>query len=224
MRIEFIPASKQAENIIPAPKPAKKYIPDWYKNIKTNDNLNYNAAALKSCMPFLDSLSAGYIQESWSDIYIEKYNDSITYSSNSDLQLIGHRDNVSISLSPAYHQMEFIWKMYWLPKLPRGWSAIVMSPGNRLDLPFTSLTAIIDSDQFYHSHSCGGNYPFYISNEFTGLIPAGTPMYQIIPFKRKKWISSAKNFTKKIESEMQNYKSDQYKGYKKTSWQKKDYS
>ena len=33
------------------------------------------------------------------------------------------------------------------------------------------------------------NFPFFIKEGFTGLIPYGTPIVQIIPFKRDDWKS-----------------------------------
>jgi hypothetical protein len=67
---------------------------------------------------------------------------------------------------------------------------LITSPLNRLDLPFRSLTAVIDADVFYHilpdPMQGGGNYPFYLNRGFEGIIPIGTPMCQYIPFKREK--------------------------------------
>ena len=33
------------------------------------------------------------------------------------------------------------------------------------------------------------NVPFVIKNNFSGIIERGTPMFQVIPFKREKWDS-----------------------------------
>ena len=78
MIIEFNPVSKLAELTVPPPKPAKEYLPDWYKNIKpfhTNppefNDLGRANRTVKMCMPFADSMTSGYIQESWQDINIE---------------------------------------------------------------------------------------------------------------------------------------------------------
>jgi hypothetical protein len=47
------------------------------------------------------------------------------------------------------------------------------------------MSAIVDSDTF----TPPGNYPFYLREDFEGIIPAGTPMFQIIPIKRDDWTS-----------------------------------
>jgi hypothetical protein len=44
---------------------------------------------------------------------------------------------------------------------------------------------IIDSDKVTTS----GLIPFFIKNDFVGVVPEGTPYLQIIPFKREDWES-----------------------------------
>jgi hypothetical protein len=34
-----------------------------------------------------------------------------------------------------------------------------------------------------------GNIPFFIKEGFSGVIPKGTPIAQVIPFKRESWTS-----------------------------------
>jgi hypothetical protein len=52
-------------------------------------------------------------------------------------------------------------------------------PLNRTDLPFYTLSGIVDSDNYMGE----GKVPFFIKKDFTGIIPAGTPIVQIIPIK-----------------------------------------
>jgi hypothetical protein len=62
--------------------------------------------------------------------------------------------------------------------------------------------------------------------KFEGMIPAGTPFIQVIPFKRENWVSKLGG-----EKEKTKYKSDWNKfltvffdRYKKFWWNKKHYS
>lgn len=230
MNIEFFPSNELAENTIPCPKPAKLYIPDWYKDIKANNDIDLDGSSqsisdIKRCMPFLDGLTSGYIQETWTEIGIRVNPDgSITYASATKPDIISSREISSTPISNKYYQVEFLWKMHWLPKLPKGWSAIVTSPINRPDLPFTAFTGIIDSDNFHQTDGTGGNYPFLIEQGFQGIIPIGTPMYQIIPFKREDWNSSTAQYNE-MDSIKKYLKIKKYfiNGYKKVHWQKKSY-
>jgi hypothetical protein len=50
------------------PKPADRFVPDWYKNLesylggaKTPDGNGSTSATAKRCMPIFDAISGGYI-------------------------------------------------------------------------------------------------------------------------------------------------------------------
>lgn len=225
MEIKFIPTSSVTENIIPMPKPAKNYIPEWYKQIRP-DGDDYNYGAIKKCMPFLDGLSSGYIQELWTDVEIIKTGeDSADYKYPDGPKPLIKRQVTSLDIPESYYNVEFTWKIHWLPKLPAGWSMLFTSPSNRPDLPFRCFDAIIDSDDFYQLAEAGGNYPVLFNKGFSGVIPAGTPMYQMIPIKREQWSSAVEKYNKE-EAETNRSKIKQYieNGYKKVHWHKKEYN
>ena len=47
---------------------------------------------------------------------------------------------------------------------------------------FTIMDGIVDTD----SYNALVNFPFFLNDwSYEGLIPAGTPMAQVIPFKRE---------------------------------------
>lgn len=199
MKIKFHPASKEAERIIPPPRPASEFIPDWYKKTKIFDGGAPNFLdgeivnkSIKSCYPFFDAYNTGYIQESWTDIYFEFDENSFNFSYAMGPEPISNRERVNIRLSEYFNPLEFIWRVYWVPQLENGYSAMMTHPLNRYDLPFLTTTGIIDSDMFYHVSPA--NYPFYIYKGFNGVIPAGTPLYQIIPIKRDSWKSDTSEF------------------------------
>ena len=60
---------------------------------------------------------------------------------------------------------------------------LLSHPFNRFDLPFTTLSGIIDADGIL----ARGNIPFFIKEGFEGIVKQGTPIFQIIPFKRENW-------------------------------------
>ena len=223
MKIEFI-SSEDNGHFIDRPEPAKNFIPGWYaksprylkngKPVIENGGVTNNS--IKACMPFYDAMISGYVQKTWCDVYIEVNDEdySFEYQYSRSPVIISHRDNPSI-LDDSFYPIEFTWKTYWMPRVPSGWSVMFTHPVNRIDLPFYSLSGIMDSDDFYHAFP--GNYPFYLKKGFSGLIPAGTPMYQIIPIKREHWNSEEKIITErdreKLNSKIRSYFFSPYKRF-----------
>lgn len=213
MKIEFIPGSQRIFDEVECPKPAKNFIPDWYKSISPNSN-----GGIKKCIPFLDSLTSGYIQTTWADIKVEQFGNEVSFSQTTDLNMFLRRDSDMI-LGSEYYSVEFTWQRPWSIVLPDGFSALITHPLNRIDLPFYTLTGIVDVDKAVNTKI--GNIPFYIKNGFTGIIPKGTPMFQIIPFTRSDWVSEKHSYSEDFWKE----KLEERKGidgfYKKSKWQRK---
>jgi len=232
MNIEFIPASEEVKNLIEAPLPAKSTIPQWFKNspaFDTNGELIFNKEGaitnkqLKMCMPFIDAMAGGFVQKTWCDIHIKRNGDgTASYHWAHSPAPLGDRGKCNIPISDKYYPLEFHWINPWTPKLPDGYSLLITHPHNRLDLPFTTLSGIIDSDKFHHVDF--GQYPFYIDYNFEGIIPMGTPMFQMIPVKRDNWKSILKDYDA-IEQKKRSYISlrEFWNVYKNYFWQKKKY-
>jgi hypothetical protein len=231
MKITFFPSNQEAYNFVPHPKPAKMYIPDWYKSIKPlkenelifNEKIQVDNFNVKHCVPYLDSMTSGYIQELWTDILIEKQGNEILYRNATSPSPISVRNKVSVKINQDFYPFEFIWQRHWSIELPKGYSILLTHPLNRVDLPFETLSAVIDSDTFqFHGV---GNIPFFIKKDFVGIIPAGTPMYQIIPFKREDWNSEVKEYDELTKEKLERKIRRHFlHSYKKQFWQKKTYN
>jgi hypothetical protein len=230
MRIEFYPSSKETEMVVPPPKPSAHYIPDWYKRAPKFSEKNIDlrkieghGPGIKSCMPFFDSMVSGYIQETWQDIVIDYKNDELMYNFPITPEIISVRERPSVPLDKGFYQQEFVWKTPWIPKMPKGWSLIFTSPLNHIELPFHTATGIVDADDFYHVPF--GNFPFYIKYGFRGIIPAGTPMFQLIPIQRNDWKSSVHKYDHDEQRKREFFsRKTSYGAYKKLFHKKKDYS
>jgi hypothetical protein len=233
--IKFTPKTPEVEANVPSPDPAKKCFPDWYKRLPKFENNRFQIkilnqgvqsnATAKSCMPFLDTLTTGYIQKTWCDIMIDvRGENDVNYAFSNSPEIISHRDKISIPdmCGNEFHQIEFVWRQPWVPKLPDGYSLLYTHPLNRSDLPFVTLSGIIDNDRYINETA--GNHPFFIKKGFSGIIPAGTPMFQMIPIKREKWQS----ITTPVDKHYEYTKSGVYRffvdGYKKLFWNKKEYN
>ena len=86
---------------------------------------------------------------------------------------------------------------------------------------FTILPGIVDTDTYTNPV----NFPFQLNDpSFRGLIPAGTPICQVIPFRRDSWqmgIGSAKDFAE--GGVMSKLRRVIFNSYKTQFWSKKDF-
>jgi len=231
--VSFIPKDKETEICIPRPQSSKKYIPQWFKDmpieVPTIDGFGSDNTA-KKCIPFLDSLTSGYTQELPCDVYFncntEEDDPAITYRWLGEIRPLSTRrestrSSDSMPHFPGYYKTEFHWNTFWEPKTPTGYSTLYFHPANRFDLPFMTHNAIIDTDKW----PITGPIPFVLKKGFSGLIPAGTPMYQMIFIKREVWDSEKAEYddeyVKRTTYSVRKFFGD---GYKKQIWSKKEYN
>lgn len=231
MRVKFIPGSENAFNVLEEPKPAKKYYPDWLKKIPNIDPIENKVDSPKLCTPFIDTFVSGYIQELCCDLIIgndgkdDNGKDLISYRWFGPVKPVSSRieEYDRESMFPkfdGFYNSEQHWNTFWEPETPKGYSTLYVHPLNRNDLPFVTLSGIIDTDKF----SVSGPLPFLIKEGFVGLIPAGTPIYQIFFIKRDTWKSSKEVFDKK-KNDKQSFSVKRFarNGYKRMFWERKQY-
>jgi hypothetical protein len=222
-------SSKVHENL-GQPTPAKKFLPDWYKKSESafQDAEGNSHSGLKACIPFLDSMISGYVLTTPVDIFVSKAEDGsldIRWNSPEIFEdFISERDK---SLGehmprPAGHLPNHLaFKGFWGFKTPRGWSVLVVHPLNRHDLPFTITSGLMDADRY----STSGNIPFFIKDEFAGMIPAGTPFAQLIPIKRASWKAIQNDAGIEYLDRLQGaVVRSPGKSYKKLFWVRKEYN
>ena len=236
-QITFIPVSEEAENLVHSPVPAYKAIPDWWKRIPAFARGNSPTylpdgsvdSTVKMCVPFADTLRFGYLQLTWMDIHIESDETGrFRYSYPGTPDIFKVRESRSLDTKTtvvinnnSYLDTEFAWRTQWVPKLPKGYSALITHPFNREELPFVTMTGIVDADKYHHDLE--GEHPFLVKKGFVGTIPAGTPMYQIIPFKRDNWISSKEPYSRKQLWKGLSLKHTFWGAYKNEYWSKKSF-
>jgi hypothetical protein len=228
--IEFLPSDQLVAETVPPPIPIKQTIPRWYKDAPSDylrapefEQGQLVNNSLKQCMPFLDALAIGYVQLTWTDIYIRYENGKVSWDLPSAPFILSWRDKKHVPTPHGdFYENEFVWHQPYIPKTGNGYSTLITQPFNRFDLPFVTLTGVTDSDG--HHHSANGQIPFYVKRGFSGLIPKGTPMFQIIPFKREAWVSAVREFDQAAMDVKQRERySVFWHFYKDKFWQRKSY-
>jgi hypothetical protein len=229
--INFIPMDLDTDIKIPTPLPTRLLVPEWYKNatnfIGGNMTMGDNGLNkdIKLCSPFLDCFLTGYTITTWSDILVSKNDQGITeFRWTEQPQPIMNRNPAMAKTLPrpsGHSNSLYAWNIKWGVETPKGYSSIFIHPLNRYDLPFTTTSGIMDTDMY----SMGGEIPFFLKQDFEGIIPEGTPIVQIIPIKRDTWESIRSKYDNRfVVNNLYQIGKTLYGGYKKLFWQKKHYN
>ena len=192
-KIEFIAVNKLNLDVFDKPQKTSSLVPDWYKaqqkytggkfSVGSNGNPNHT---IKACMPVFDMMTAGYTITLPADVYFDNENNDIKWSTDllSCVESHPHQQFDQLEVPDGYRKdVAFKFIQPWIIKTPPGYSTLFIHPTYREDLPFYTLPAIVDTDK----HPIMVNFPFLLKENFHGLIQYGTPIAQIIPFKRDDW-------------------------------------
>jgi hypothetical protein len=218
------------------PVQSSKIIPDWYKNLESymggekrpNGEASTTATA-KRCMPIFDSISAGYIISTHSDLFVSQKIDETTgkyfpYYEWANFGAISFHPKEQLPEHPNDTGHEFSypkWNNTWGITTPPGYSCLFISPLHR-ETPIIALPGIVDTD----TYSAPVNFPFVLRDpKMDGLIPAGTPIIQVIPFKRDSWsMEIGKEEDLVVQAKTTNkLRSVFFDSYKRQFRQQKDY-
>lgn len=219
--------------VLEKPKPAKHYIPEWYKKAKPHNNVENKSipsvdgtpvSTIKKCMPVFDMMTAGYIMETPYDIYVRRTEGEPPYFQWGNNDAIVFQAMEQFQNHPYSRDMNYAVRINipWSIKTPKGWSIMVMQPQHHEPSPLECASGIVDTDDF--------SIPFNMflklrDPNFEGMIPAGTPFLQIIPFKREVWESELGGEKERIKYtfDAQKFSRVFFDRYKKFWWQKKEY-
>jgi hypothetical protein len=232
--VKIIPTKANLEQILNI-APAKNYIPEWYKKspqkIKPYENFSLSpenpistTATYKICSPFLDALTHGYIFYLSKDIEVVLNNDGsphILWRVSPD-PISWHTNNQweGFNFSDDYHNFIYKWSNYFIIKTPKHYSTLFTHPHNRFDLPFQTLSGVVDTDKY----NVTTQFPFILKKDFSGIIEAGTPVAQINFFKRTHWIKNLLKYDEGfVKTAHQKHFSKINRSYKNQTWEKKQY-
>lgn len=218
-------------DVIEHPTPALKNIPEWYKKapryFSADQNVGYGLrdqgfgsepkGTYKSCMPFLDALQMGYTITLWQDLVYEKKFGKIHFSWHMAFNE-GRPPFVEHSMAQSqgvpiiddgviknFVKFESPWKVV----TPPGYSILMVPCLNHFEKRFFIASGVVESDDYLG----GLGVPcVWLDTDLeegeVRVLPKGTPLAQIIPFRREDY-------------KMEVVKMDKKKEYKKWLWQNK---
>lgn len=202
-KIKFTAPKKYLQLKENYPKPIKFNIPDWYKKLEHKPNFQ----TIKGCMPFMESMTSGYVLELPQDLFI-KHN-VIENGKRITMLLPSLRHDAGVNLNStknqggtthSHHQLgksplnekNLNYDFYkilnpWKIETPKGYSCLFIPPLNNNDDRFSIIPAIVQTDKY----DMEINFPFVINGDKYSVLETtlkkGTPYVQIIPFKREDW-------------------------------------
>lgn len=240
--IQFINKSEFIQTHLP--EPASKNIPDWYKDaisyldgstkgtknkVKTRKSLQSieTNATIKKCVPVFDSMTIGYILKVPDNIEVFK-----TKTDKGTTTAFSWSQMAPIETHPLFQAQDYPHNKIhktglpkfispWIIKTDPGYSCLFIPPMHR-EAKFSILPAVVDTDTFDFAI----NFPFTLTDpDFEGTIEGGTPMVQVIPFKRDEFtheIYDAYDYVQKYPDTTL-FQKEFPDSYRNESWNRKSY-
>ena len=182
--------------VLPPPMPAVQGLPDWFKampqtafNIVTQEENQ----TVKRCPPFIDAMTYGFLIPLPCDLTVANGEFSwdldlpVNNVNNFTRSPVAFHDAGQVAGSPYHADDRLLIKFnnFWSIEAPEGYSLLFTHPVNRPELPFTTLTGLVDSDHYTDNIV---HFPAHWHDmNFSGVLPKGTPVAQCIPVKRESW-------------------------------------
>ncbi|OHV82664.1 DUF6065 family protein [Rhizobium sp. LCM 4573] len=179
---------KEDEGVIPAPVQAKTALPAWFRKLPpvSEDHVSPNDSGLtvKRCMPFLDAMAAGWVIGLAATVRMEIADNGSTVRCGWDFDrtMVSNHAGHQVAGNPREPLPPCKFHNYWTIRTPPGWSCLFVPPLNRPNGVFEIVAGIVDTD----SYQSEIHFPFFATGE-DGLhvLERGTPIVQIIPFRRE---------------------------------------
>ena len=187
------------------PKPAKEYIPQWWKDAPTikTERLwgGSNPGNMKVCPSFSDYFTKGYIVPMWVDSHL--YYDSSTgegkwatadgnfiWESHSNEQYLDYVDHKFLNKDSFF---VFKIQLPWFIFTTKGYSLYQLPTFFHFNEDFSVVPGVRDTDVYHEM-----NIQILIHSDKKEIfIPRGTPLAQYIPFKREKTKYDVREATQK---------------------------
>ena len=192
------------EGWLPPPVPAAQALPDWLRAMPQqafNPSAGAEDDTVKRCPPYVDAMTCGVLIPLICDVTVEEgqFTWDLDLPSGADAGFarapIGFHDPSQVTGTPLFDADRALIKFHnlWTIEAPDGYALLFTHPANRLDLPFTTLTGLVDSDRYRDAWI---NFPAQWRDPgFRGVLPKGTPVAQCIPVKRESWTVETAAFT-----------------------------
>jgi hypothetical protein len=193
MRITFR-CDPALEPHLPRPVPARTMLPDWLRRMPASAHSEIHGREIrtvKQCPPFVDAMAYGVMILLPCDVRIER--GAFAWDWDVPAPATEGHPRAPLSFHPAPQlagtpfadegRAAIKFNSFWTIACDDGWSLFATHPVNRDDLPFRTISGLVDADRF---HDGGINFPaVWTAPDFSGVLPKGTPVAQCFPVPRE---------------------------------------
>ena len=208
----------------PKPYPASRAIAEWYKNLPIEATSTGPEPAVmptvKRCPPFLEAMSCGYIIPFCADaVFTTDARGNLTFEATGPMVETHNPAQYRGTPFAAALLVKFI--NPWIIKTPPGYSTLVLPALNRFHIPFLILSGLIETDTYYREI----NFPAIcqLPPNVKYQITRGTPLAQVIPFRREPWQSAAGEYDNAQRLAIEHAIAANLHIYKDEHWRKKSF-
>ena len=148
---------------------------------------------VKRCPPFVDAMTTGFLIPLICDVTVADgeftWDLDLPPAASADYPrspLSFHHPD-AVAGTPLHDADRFVIKFHnlWTIEAPSGYALLFTHPVNRFDLPFQTLTGLVDCDRYCDAWI---NFPAHWRDPgFRGVLPRGTPIAQCFPVRRERW-------------------------------------
>ena len=189
-KIEFIceiPELMEIEECLP--KPAKYFIPEWWKNIPPAKHPL--GSTIRECPGLPDFFSQGYIIPMWADSYLQYNKESDIWaagasSATHEFEIHPHAQFLDHTIAKMYgSKANIVFKATspWSIITPPGYSVFQMPLFYHFNGDYSILPGVVDTD----IHHQMNQQVLHHSDQEEIFIKRGDPFVLYIPFKRTKY-------------------------------------
>lgn len=192
MRVTFR-CPPELQPLLPRPVPANTALPDWFKTMPMHvfdADLGFDVMTVKKCPPFVDAMAHGWLMPLPCDVDVS--GGRFDWDWDLPPTLTGRYSRAPMTLhqnsqaigTPLFDADAVLVKFnsFWTMEPEAGWSLLCTHPINRPDLPFTTLTGLVDTEVY------ADNFVNFVARwrdpDFEGVLAKGTPIAQCIPIRR----------------------------------------
>jgi hypothetical protein len=191
-------------DVLPRPLPARDALPDWLRAMPPraySDLHGRPVRTVKQCPPFVDAMAHGFLVLLPCDVRVQAGCFSWDWALP-PLTLEHHpRSPLSFHVpaqlqgaplgSPQASALKF--NSFWTIELEPGCALFAMHPVNRPELPFRTLSGLVDADRFVDA---GINFPaLWADPDFDGVLARGTPVAQCFVVRREPMVLGFEPFS-----------------------------